>query len=102
MYSSVVPAWSRTTSQKASISRRSALREEMGFPSPSEWVRDWDDENPSPPASIDSASSERISSSSRSSATSPARASLMTHRRMAQWPTRKPALTPRLPSRRPR
>ena len=55
----------RTTSQKASISRRSAFRDEMGLPSPSEWVRDWEDEKPSPPASMDSASRRDISGSPR-------------------------------------
>ena len=50
MYSSVVPSWAATSSQKASISRRSAWREVIGRPSPSEWVRDCDDEKPSPPA----------------------------------------------------
>ena len=102
MYSSVVPGWSRTTSQKASISRRSALRDEMGLPSPSEWVRDWEDEKPSPPASMDSASRRDISAISSSVATSPPRSAPMTHRRRAQWPTRNPALTPRLPSSLPR
>ena len=72
------------------------------MPSPSEWVRDCDDENPSPPASIDSASSVVMAASSSSLATSSARSAPITQRRMAQWPTRKPALTPRLPSSRPR
>ncbi len=84
MYSRVVPGWSRTTSQKASISRRSAFRDEIGFPSPSEWVRDWDEENPRPPASIDSASNRAISATSWSEATSAARSPPITHRRSAQ------------------
>ena len=46
MYSSVVPSWAATSSQNASISRRSAWREVIGRPSPSEWVRDCDDEKP--------------------------------------------------------
>ena len=102
MYSRVVPGWSRTTSQKASISRRSAEREVMGRPSPSECVRDWEDEKPSPPASRDSASRRDISAISSSVATSSARSAPMTQRRTAQWPTRKPAFTPRLPSSRSR
>ena len=102
MYSSVVPGWSRTTSQKASISRRSALRDEMGLPSPSEWVRDCDEEKPSPPASMDSASSALMAATSSSVATSAPRSAPMTHRRRAQWPTRNPALTPRFPSSLPR
>ncbi len=43
-----------------------------------------------------------MAASSSSFATSPARSGPMTHRRMAQCPTRKPALTPRLPSSRAR
>ena len=39
---------------------------------------------------------------SASVATSSARAAPMTLRRSAQWPTKNPALTPRLPSRAPR
>ena len=92
MYSSVVPGWSRTTSQKASISRRSALRDEIGLPSPSEWVRDCDEEKPSPPASSDSESSRLISAISSSEATSAPRSEPITKRRSAQCPTRKPGV----------
>ena len=102
MYSRVVPSWAATSSQKASISRRSALRELMGLPSPSEWVRDWEEEKPSPPASMDSASSRRMAAISSSVATSPPRVAPMTLRRRAQCPTRKPAFTPRCWSRRSR
>ena len=99
MYSRVVPSCAATSSQKASISRRSAYREVMGRPSPSEWVRDCEDEKPSPPASNDSAKSARMAAISSSVATSSPRGAPMTLRRSAQWPTRNPALTPRRPSR---
>ena len=98
MYSSVVPSWAATSSQKASISRRSAYRELMGRPSPSEWVRDWDEEKPSPPAARESASRARMAAISSSVATSSPRSAPMTLRRSAQCPTRKPALTPSRPS----
>ena len=72
----------------------------MGRPSPSEWVRDWEEENPSPPAARDSASSARMAAISSSVATSSPRSAPMTLRRRAQCPTRKPALTPSRPSER--
>ncbi len=50
--------------------------------------------SPSPPASRDSASSRVISATSSAVATSAPRSSPITQRRRAQWPTRKPALTP--------
>ena len=74
MYSSVVPSCAATSSQKASISRRSAWRELIGRPSPSEWVRDCEDEKPRPPASSDSARRVRMASISPSEATSSDRA----------------------------
>ena len=59
MYSSVVPSCAATSSQKASISRRSAWKELTSRPSPSLCVRDCDEENPRPPAAMDSARSAR-------------------------------------------
>jgi hypothetical protein len=102
MYSRVVPSWAATSSQNAIISRRSAKRDVIGRPSPSECVRDCDDEKPSPPAASESAIRARMAAISSSVATSSALSAPITWRRTAQWPTKKPAFTPRFPSSAPR
>ena len=78
MPSSVVPSWRPTSAHSASSSSRSAQREATGWPSPSEWVRDRVVEKPSPPASIDSASSSTIAASCSGSAADPIAASPIT------------------------
>lgn len=63
MYSRVVPSCSLTTAHRARTSSVVAARDGMGLPSPSLWVKDCDDENPSPPAASASWSRAVISAS---------------------------------------
>ena len=101
-YSRVVPSCSATTEHSATTSSLLAKREATGAPSPSLWVYDSEVEKPKPPARMPSANTARIASSWPGSASLPVASAPMTARRMAQWPTRNPAFTPRVPSNRSR
>ena len=98
-------SWGGMLAMQYVIDRRPPLQSMVLCGSPASmprWVRDCEEEKPSPPASSDSARRADMASSSSSLATSEARSEPMTHRRTAQWPTRNPALTPRFPSSMPR
>ena len=99
-YSRVVPSCSATTEHSATTSSSLAKREATGAPSPSLWVYDSEVEKPRPPAAMPSAKSVFIASSWPGSASLPVASAPITARRMAQWPTKNPAFTPRLPSNR--
>ena len=101
-YSKVVPSCSATTEHSATTSSLLAKREATGAPSPSLWVYDKEVEKPRPPTAMASARRDFIASSWPGSASLPVASAPMTARRMAQWPTRNPAFTPRLPSKRAR
>ena len=93
--SRLVPGWSTSTEQRASTSSREAWRLGTGRPSASLWVVDHVDEKPMAPADRPSLSSVAMASNSASVASRSVASSPMTTRRMAEWPTLKPALTAR-------
>ena len=97
-YSSVVPSCAETALQSASTSSFDAQREATGWPSPSECVNDSVVEKPIPPCAIESCSSPTMVSSCSRVASLPMLSAPITFRRSAQWPTRKPTLSPTLPS----
>ena len=66
----------------------------VGRPSPSTWVTTFAVENPSPPAAIASDSSARIASNSSGVASRADASAPITARRIAEWPTMKPMLSP--------
>ena len=102
MNSSVVPGCSRTTAHRASSSSRLAWRDGTGAPVWSLWLVDHVEEKPRPPAVSPSWSSDAIRATSSGVASRSVAAGPMTTRRMAEWPTRKPALGVIVPSRRSR
>ena len=101
MSSTVVPACSRTAPARRSSSSRPAARDGTGWPSPSLWVCTWEVEKPSAPSARAACSAASMASVSPAVATPPTARSPMTRRRSVECPTRKPALTPMRPSRRP-
>ncbi len=98
MNSSVVPGWSRTAAASARSSSWDDARDGTGLPSPSVCASPSDDDTPSAPARIDSWASSTIASICSPLAVPPTASSPITTRRMVEWPTRKPAFTPSLPS----
>ena len=80
------------------ISSWLAQRDGTGLPSASWWVCEIVVEKPSAPSSSDLASSAFITATSSGVASSPTARDPITMRRIAEWPQKKPALRPILPS----
>ena len=98
MNSREVPSKSRHTRASSTISSSLAWREGTGLPPASLWVVAQLELKPRPPASMDSASRAFMAASSSGVAWLPIERSPIARRRMALWPTMKPALTARVPS----
>ena len=97
MNSSHVPGCAGSSAQRRSSSASLANRDGVGLPSASLCVSAHDEESPSAPAARLSATTRHIAAIS-SSVASRCQSSPSTTRRMVEWPTRKPAFTPRFPS----
>jgi hypothetical protein len=78
-------------------SSRDAYRDGTMWPSASLWVRAHEDEKPMPPASSPSCRRRSIAASSSAVASRVVDSAPMTIRRIAEWPTMNPALTPSRP-----
>ncbi len=102
MNSSAVPSNSPQTADSASSSERSAARDGTGAPAASKCAGPHDDVNPSAPARRPSRSSAVMAAISSDRAVRSVASSPITTRRRAEWPTEKPAFTPRVPSSRSR
>ena len=98
--SRVVPGYFPVSSQSAMSSSCVAQRLATGSPSPSECDVELVKENPSAPASIAFANSARMPTICSASAGFPTASSPIAYRRIAQCPTKKPAFTAMLPSKR--
>ena len=98
MPSSVVPSWRPTSVAMASISSREAQRLGTGWPSPSLWLPDVVNDQPSAPASMALRSSAVMASICSGVASPPTDSGPITYRRIAQCPASQPAFTAMLPS----